>query len=126
MGLSTQASAANVYQCSGTVGNGYDTWKPEYKVYAQRNVTFAIQCNLWQQFVDGMDTCTANLDGQPQTGYYLGSGGSKVFSFKSRLDDPLEGGQFSVSTSTIFFKVGDGYAGTNINETQRWFNGKCR
>ena len=63
MTLCTQANAADVYQCSGTVGNGYDPWKPEYKVYAQRNVTFAIQCNLWQRYAIGQANCTANLEG---------------------------------------------------------------
>ena len=39
MTVGTQVSAATVYQCTGTVGNGYDHWKPEYKVYANRTIT---------------------------------------------------------------------------------------
>ena len=56
-------------------------------------------------------------------GYYLGSGAIKSFHFKG--DDPLGGGKFTISSGTLFFKVGDGYSGTNANERQRWFEGKC-
>ena len=41
MTIGSQVSAADTYQCSGTVGNAYDPWKPEYEVYANRTVTFA-------------------------------------------------------------------------------------
>ena len=126
MTIGTQASAADVYQCAGTVGNGYDTWKPEYKVYAQRNVTFAIHCNLWQRYAEGGANCGANWNGKPMPGYYLGSGNTKVFRFQPENSGPFQGGSFDVSTSTIFFRVGDTNIGANENERQRWFNGKCR
>jgi hypothetical protein len=123
--FSSQISAAEVYQCKGEVGNGYDSWKLEYKVYARKNVTFAIQCSLWQQYAEGSANCNASINGSAKEGYYVGSGANKAFKFKGKLDDPLGGGMYTVSTGSLFFKVGDGYSGTNINETQRWFNGKC-
>tara|TARA_B110000908_G_scaffold119103_1_gene139585 strand:- start:1546 stop:1968 length:423 start_codon:yes stop_codon:yes gene_type:complete len=121
--FATQASAVEVYQCKGEVGNGYDKWRPEHKVYVRKNVTFAVQCSLWQQYIEGGANCTASIDGSGREGYYLGSGANKSFHFNG--DDPLGGGKYTVSTGTLFFKVGDGYGGTNINETQRWFEGKC-
>ena len=123
--LGTHAYAADVYQCSGTVGNGYDTWKPEYKVYAKRDVTFSIQCNLWQQYAEGSANCGANLNGKPMPGYYLGSGNTKTFRFKPKNSGPFQGGTFDVSTSTLTFRVGDTNIGANENERQRWFNGSC-
>ena len=65
MMIGSQVSAATVYQCTGTVGNGYDHWKPEYKVYANRTITFAIQCSLWQRYAEGGANCGANWNGIP-------------------------------------------------------------
>ena len=125
MTVGTQVSAATVYQCTGTVGNGYDHWKPEYKVYANRTITFAIQCNLWQRYAEGGANCGANWNGIPMPGYYLGSGNTEVFRFKPENSGPFQGGKFDVSTSTIIFRVGDTNVGATENERQRWFNGRC-
>ena len=125
MTLGSQVNAATVYQCTGTVGNGYDHWKPEYKVYANRTITFAIQCNLWQRYAEGGANCGANWNGIPMPGYYLGSGNTEVFRFKPENSGPFQGGKFDVSTSTVVFRVGDTNIGATENERQRWFNGRC-
>ena len=118
MTIGSQVSAADTYQCSGTVGNAYDPWKPEYEVYANRTVTFAIQCNLWQRYAEGQKNCGANMNGQAMFGYYLGSGITEVFEFHPNNTAGV--GHFDFSTLTLAFPVEP-----SSTESQRWFNGSC-
>ena len=121
MASATIAMAEKRYWCTGQVGNGYLTWESGYRTFGSTTpFELRIDCG-WLKHL--RSACSGSVNGVENKGYKIGS----AFHW---FDGPLRrsfGIHFNFNTTThqLTYMLRDGPAGTNQNQTQRWYNGRC-
>ena len=118
--FSLNGVALDVMTCNGKVGNGFSSYKSEYRTYGKKTVTFAIDCGWVDRYVGGGKDCISYLNSEPVEGYYSKSDNWVLFGTK---------GRYTPKTKFLTYKLGKGYMQKgnvqSLSQTERWFNGYC-